>query len=105
MGYSSIKSQINTERNPMTIKARHILVKEKFEIEDIQKKVKEGESFEKLAQDFSTCPSGKSGGDLGAFSRGDMVENFDKAAFALKVGEVSEIVPTQFGFHLIQRYE
>ncbi len=89
----------------MKIKARHILVKEKFEAEDLVKNLSLGKTFEELAKDFSLCPSGKAGGDLGAFGMGSMVESFEDAAFALKVGEVSGPVKTQFGYHLIQRYE
>ena len=88
----------------MKIKARHILVANDYEVKDIQQKLAEGISFEQLAQDFSICPSGRSGGDLGEFGRGSMVEAFETAAFALKDGEVSAPVRTQFGFHLIQRY-
>lgn len=88
----------------MKIKAKHILVEKEFAAKDLQKKLSEGSTFEALAKEHSLCPSGKSGGDLGEFGRGAMVESFEEAAFALQVGEVSEPVRTQFGFHLIQRY-
>lgn len=88
----------------MRIKARHILVKEEFEAQDLLKKMKDGKTFEALAQEFSSCPSGKEGGDLGEFGKGAMVPSFEDAAFALKVGETSGPVRTQFGYHLIQRY-
>ena len=88
----------------MKIKARHILVSEEFEAKDLEKKLAEGKTFEELAQTFSKCPSGKSGGDLGEFGQGRMVPSFDKAAFALGVNEVSPPIRTQFGYHLIQRY-
>ncbi|MEA9357480.1 peptidylprolyl isomerase [Bacteriovorax sp. PP10] len=87
----------------MKVTAQHILVNQEFEIKDIQKKLSEGVSFEDLARDFSTCPSGKEGGNLGEFGKGMMVPSFEKAAFALLPGEVSEPVRTQFGFHLIKR--
>ena len=87
----------------MKISAQHILVDQEFEARDIQKKLAEGVSFEKLAQDFSQCPSGKSGGDLGEFGKGMMVPSFEKAAYQLLPGEVSGIVRTQFGYHLIKR--
>lgn len=87
----------------MKVTASHILVNQEFEVKDIQKKLAEGVSFESLARDFSTCPSGKDGGDLGEFGKGMMVPTFEKAAFALMPGEVSEPVRTQFGFHLIKR--
>ncbi len=86
------------------VSARHILVQQKYEAEDILKKLKEGESFESLATKFSSCPSKFSGGDLGSFDRGKMVPAFEEAAFALEVNQVSAPVPTRFGYHLIQRY-
>ena len=85
------------------INAKHILVDNEYEIDDLLKKLAEGVSFEKLAKDFSQCPSGQTGGDLGEFGRHQMVKAFDDAAFALKVGETSKAVKTQFGYHLIQR--
>ena len=88
----------------MKVKARHILVQSEHEATDLVRGLKEGKSFETLAKEHSLCPSGKSGGDLGEFGKGQMVESFEKAAFALGVGEVSDPVRTQFGFHLIQRY-
>jgi peptidyl-prolyl cis-trans isomerase C len=88
----------------MRIKAKHILVNQEFEANDLVKSLEAGKSFEELARDHSLCPSGKSGGDLGEFGQGQMVKSFEDAAFALKVGEVSKPVRTQFGFHLIQRY-
>jgi len=88
----------------MKIRARHILVKEEFEAKDLVKKMSEGSPFEHLAREFSTCPSSAEGGDLGEFGRGAMVPSFEEAAFALRVGETSAPVRTQFGFHLIQRY-
>ncbi|MCB9254238.1 MAG: peptidyl-prolyl cis-trans isomerase [Bdellovibrionaceae bacterium] len=88
-----------------TIKARHILVEQEFEAKDLLKKIKEdGASFEDLAREHSKCPSGRQGGDLGSFGKGQMVREFETAAFALQEGEVSEPVRTQFGYHLIQRY-
>jgi len=88
----------------MRIKAKHILVNQEFEANDLVKSLEAGKTFEELAKDHSLCPSGKSGGDLGEFGPGQMVKSFEDAAFALKVGEVSKPVRTQFGFHLIQRY-
>lgn len=85
------------------ISARHILVSQKFEAEDILKKLEQGEKFEKLAQDFSQCGSAAQGGNLGEFSKGMMVADFEKVAFNLDVNETSAPVQTQFGFHIIQR--
>lgn len=64
-----------------------------------------GANFAELARTNSDCPSGEEGGDLGKFPRGAMVAEFDEAAFALQPGQVSEIVETPFGYHLIQRTE
>lgn len=92
--------------SPEEIRARHILIEAgsggKEKIESIQKEIQAGGDFQKLANDHSTCPSGKNGGDLGFFGRGQMVEPFEIAAFALEVGEISEIVETPFGYHLIK---
>jgi parvulin-like peptidyl-prolyl isomerase len=84
------------------VKASHILVKTKSEAEKILDELKKGASFSKLAQQHSECPSKKKGGDLGWFGRGRMVPEFEKAAFSLKKGELSDIVKTQFGYHIIK---
>jgi len=102
----------NTEkmRKPEQVRASHILVKITDEnrqeaqdkIADIQQQVKAGElSFAALAQQYSVCPSKAKGGDLGFFGPGSMVKEFEKVAFSLKPGEISDIVETPFGFHLI----
>lgn len=88
----------------MKLRAKHILVKHEYEAKDIQKKLLEGESFEELAQDFSLCSSGPGGGDLGEFEKGRMVASFEEALLKLKENEISQIVRTTFGFHLIKRY-
>lgn len=88
----------------MKIKARHILVGQEYECQDLVKKLQDGSTFEDLAKKFSKCPSGQRGGDLGEFGKGKMVPAFEEAAFALQVGEVSPPVSTRFGYHLIQRY-
>lgn len=64
-----------------------------------------GADFAELARKNSDCPSGAEGGDLGKFPRGAMVPEFDKAAFALEPGQVSDVIETAFGYHLIQRTE
>ena len=87
------------------IKAKHILVEQKYEAEDLVKKIGQGESFEDLARKFSKCPSGQNGGDLGQFGKGQTVKSFEDAAFGLAVKETSGPVQTQFGYHLIYRYE
>jgi peptidyl-prolyl cis-trans isomerase C len=85
------------------IRASHILVEKEYEAQDVLKKLSEGNSFESLAKAYSKCPSKEDGGDLGTFGKGQMVEAFEKAAFALKEGEVSGPVRTQFGYHIIKR--
>ena len=84
------------------IKASHILVKTEQEAKGLCEKIKSGESFEKLAKAHSKCPSGKNGGDLGFFGKGQMVKEFENAAFALSIGQVSAPVKTQFGWHIIK---
>jgi parvulin-like peptidyl-prolyl isomerase len=73
------------------------------EIQNLLERVKAGEDFAELAKEFSNCPSGKNGGDLGDFSKGDMVKPFEDAAFSLKKDEISGIVETRYGFHIIKR--
>lgn len=86
------------------VTAKHILVEQEYEAKDLLAKLNKGEnSFEELAEKFSKCPSGKSGGSLGEFGKGQMVAPFEEAAFSLDVGKVSEPVKTQFGYHLILR--
>lgn len=85
------------------LKAKHILVKHEYEAKDLQKKLQEGKSFEDLAKDYSLCPSGQRGGDLGEFPKGRMVPAFEKALLQLKESEISAPVRTQFGYHLIKR--
>ena len=85
-----------------TVHAGHILVKTAAEAQQIKKDIDNGGSFEYYARAYSLCPSGRNGGDLGYFGRGQMVPEFEKAAFNTPVGEVSNPVYTQFGWHLIK---
>ena len=85
-----------------TVRASHILVKNRNEAVQIKKDIENGGSFEEYAQEYSLCPSGQRGGDLGYFGRGQMVKEFEDEAFELPVGEVSEPVLTDFGWHLIK---
>lgn len=87
----------------MLLRAKHILVSHEYEAKDILRKLSQGVSFEKLASDFSLCSSAKNGGDLGEFPKGRMVPAFEKALLALSAEEISGIVKTQFGYHIIKR--
>lgn len=82
--------------------ASHILVEEEDKAREIYEKIKKGEDFEALAREFSTCPSKEKGGDLGIFTRGQMVKEFEDAVFNGEVGKVTEPVKTQFGYHIIK---
>ena len=108
------ESHPNLFKQPEQVRASHILIKvepqanesqkavAQKKMEDIQNKQKKGEDFAALAKEFSQCPSSSKNGDLGYFSRGKMLKPFEEAAFALKPGEVSDIVETRFGYHLIK---
>ena len=86
----------------MKVRASHILVQTEEEAKDLLAKIKEGADFGELAKEHSLCPSKRDGGDLSFFGRGMMVKPFEDAAFELEVGQVSEPVETQFGWHLIK---
>lgn len=85
------------------VTARHILVNSLSEAETLHKQIIEGSDFGLLARSESKCPSGQNGGDLGTFSRGQMVPPFENATFELEVGGLSLPVQTQFGYHIINR--
>ena len=84
-----------------TAAALHILVKHKEQAEDIITQLKKGAKFQTLARKYSTCPSGKKGGDLGEFRQGQMVPQFGKICFS---GEVltPHLVKTKFGWHVVK---
>jgi peptidyl-prolyl cis-trans isomerase C len=86
-----------------TVKARHILVPEEAQAKIALEEILQGKkTFEEAAQEYSTCPSGQVGGDLGEFGKGQMVPEFEQAAFAAELGQVVGPVVTQFGAHLIK---
>ncbi len=99
------------------IRASHILIKPVFvkggdpneakaqadkKAKDLLQKIKNGADFAVLAKASSACPSAPKGGDLGFFSKGDMTPSFEKASFELKVGQISDIVETEYGYHIIK---
>lgn len=87
------------------VHAAHILVKTEQEAFGLLFDINHGKNFEDVAKEKSLCPSGKKGGDLGWFGRGQMVKEFETAAFSMKSGEMSKPVKTQFGWHIIKVIE
>jgi peptidyl-prolyl cis-trans isomerase C len=85
------------------INCAHILVQTEEQAREIMRKLEDGEPFEELAKGYSLCPSGQNGGNLGDFERGDMVKEFEDAAFSSDVGEIVGPIKTQFGYHIIKR--
>jgi len=104
----------NMFKTPEMVRASHILVgvdkgataEQKAQalekIKGIQKRLQNGEDFAAVAKEVSDCPSKNQGGDLNFFSKGQMVPPFEKAAFSMKVGDTSDIVETEFGYHIIK---
>ncbi len=86
----------------MQASARHILVDTEEVCRDLKTKIESGADFAEIAKEHSSCPSGKQGGDLGQFSPGQMVREFDDVVFSAEVGKAHGPVKTQFGFHLIE---
>lgn len=84
------------------VHAAHILVRGEPKAKEIAERLNKGESFADLAGECSECPSGKRGGDLGWFTRGRMVKEFENAAFAGEKGAITGPVKTQFGWHIIK---
>ena len=85
------------------IKCAHILVEKQSQALQLLEDIKSGKKFGAVAKEISTCPSGKKEGDLGYFTKGMMVKEFEDVAFKLEIGQVSAPVKTQFGYHLIKR--
>ena len=82
--------------------ARHILVDDETLCEELKQKILDGTDFAAIAREHSTCPSGRRGGDLGSFGRGQMVREFDAVVFSAPLNEVQGPLRTQFGYHLIE---
>mgnify|MGYP006277184419 FL=1 len=87
------------------VRAKHILVDNEEHARQLKLQIEDGEEFEEIAKEKSDCPSSKKGGDLGWFGRGKMARPFEKKAFELDEGEISDPVDTQFGFHLIKKVD
>lgn len=108
------QENIESFKVPETVSASHILIgfdetdtdetkaDKKAQLEKIKADIAAGASFEEMAAAHSSCPSSQRGGDLGSFGRGQMVPEFEDAAFSMDVGTISDIVETQFGYHLIK---
>ena len=86
------------------VRCSHILLEDKADAEALLQRLKEGADFAEEAK-ASKCPSGANAGDLGPFSRGKMVKEFDAVAFDLEIGDMSGLVKTQFGYHILKRTE
>ncbi len=86
------------------VRVSHILVEKHSRALEIISKIREGEDFAKMAREYSSCPSKKKGGDLGFFGKGQMVAEFERAAFNLNPGQMTtEPVKTVHGYHIIKR--
>lgn len=84
------------------VRASHLLVKTEEEAKELREEILSGKKFEDVAAEVSLCPSGAKGGDLGFFGKGMMVKEFEDAAFSMEIGDLSEPIQTQFGWHLLQ---
>lgn len=84
------------------VRASHILVEDEATAKEVLEKINAGEDFADLAAEYSTDSTAENGGDLGFFGTGKMVEAFETAAFALDIDEVSDVVETKYGFHIIK---
>ena len=102
-GLGAFANYFNPNLDVHEVRASHILVKTRPEAVKIKKEIESGQiSFEDAAREYSICPSGQNGGDLGYFNRKQMVQQFSDTAFDLKVGQISDPVGTKFGWHIIK---
>ncbi len=93
---------LKKERKMTRARARHILVASESKCRELKAEIESGADFAEIAKKHSKCPSGGQGGDLGEFTRGQMVPEFDKVVFTAEVGKVHGPVKTDFGYHLIE---
>ncbi|MCM8781488.1 MAG: peptidylprolyl isomerase, partial [Candidatus Omnitrophica bacterium] len=96
------KAHLDEFNIPERMKASHILVKTEAEAKAILAELSEGKSFEALAREKSQDTSAKNGGDVGYFAKGQMVSEFEEAASKLEVGQISDVVKSQYGYHIIK---
>lgn len=92
----------NVFKSQGSVSAKHILVASEDKALEVKKEIEAGKTFEAAAKEYSSCPSKEQGGNLGKFTRGQMVPEFEEAAFTQEIGVVGEPVKTQFGYHLIK---
>lgn len=97
--YEGHKEHYKTQEK---VRASHILVDSEEKAKDIIKEIEGGKSFEDAAKEYSSCPSKEKGGDLGEFGKGQMVGEFEEAAFNLDINTLSQPVKTNFGYHIIK---
>jgi len=97
--YDENKAQFDTDKK---VDASHILVADEKEALEILESIKAGKDFAEAALEVSMCPSKENGGNLGLFAKGQMVPEFEDAAFGLEVGGISDLVKTQFGYHIVK---
>lgn len=87
---------------PYRLRASHILVRDRAEAESIISRIKAGELFEELAKKYSMDPTAAKGGDLGYVRKGQLIPEVEEALFGLKVGDMGEVVPSKFGYHILK---
>ena len=101
--FASVEKFLSPNADIHEVRASHVLVKTRKEAVQVKKDILSGNiTFEEAAEKYSLCPSGQRGGDLGFFNRRQMVQQFADTAFDLRVGEISDPVGTQFGWHIIK---
>ena len=98
-------SHIDEFERPESVHARHILLKSEEKTAEVLELARSGRDFAELAKEYSAGPTKDTGGDLGFFEKGRMVPEFEEAAFSLEPGEISDVVQTQFGYHIIKLEE